>query len=378
MSGYSGWFDPICYQFYFYNVNSIGFSPEMRMAYRLFLEEIKPYCEYCVSLNESLLLKMHDAKAGYKISKISELEDVNDRVNSISNMENQFMDEIKLSLCSSKIPRQFSTPSKDISPNWKKNVMYYANNKNWSCISEKEKREWEYKILNCSSEDLENCCFPSKCFASGSDTFVLHHRCISLSGTAAYANEVLNEIGIEQNKNLFVEYIYVSIPRYLLRHMNRSFDLQDRWKNRLKQLSATFKISIGGIKADCFRPCRATSLSTINGNYRLGFSERIPDIGWGMCITEKQINSLNKSDALFDCLYQVDLLKNGNVYLQLTPSVCMVQVENVQKLWKLVSKKIQLIEYMDYSACEVPNSMRMGIELENLCIDEFGYYSFKI
>lgn len=109
-----------------------------------------------------------------------------------------------------------------------------------------------------------------------------------------------------------------------------------------------------------------------------GFSERIPDIGWGMCITEKQINSLNKSDALFDCLYQVDLLKNGNVYLQLTPSVCMVQVENVQKLWKLVSKKIQLIEYMDYSACEVPNSMQMGIELENLCIDEFGYYSFKI
>ena len=52
MSGYSGWFDPICYQFYFYNVNSIGFSPEMRMAYRSFLEEIKPYCEYCVSLNE--------------------------------------------------------------------------------------------------------------------------------------------------------------------------------------------------------------------------------------------------------------------------------------------------------------------------------------
>ena len=56
----------------------------------------------------------------------------------------------------------------------------------------------------------------------------------------------------------------------------------------------------------------------------------------------------------------------------------MVQVENVQKLWKLFSKKIQLIEYMDYSACEVPNSMQMGIELENLCIDEFGYYSFKI
>ena len=97
-----------------------------------------------------------------------------------------------------------------------------------------------------------------------------------------------------------------------------------------------------------------------------------------MCITEKQMNSLNKTDTLFDCLYQVDLLKNGNVYLQLTPSVCMVQVENVQKLWKLFSKKIQLIEYMDYSACEVPNSMQMGIELENLCIDEFGYYSFKI
>ena len=41
MSGYSGWFDPICYQFYFYNVNSIGFAPEMNMAYRSFLEEIK-------------------------------------------------------------------------------------------------------------------------------------------------------------------------------------------------------------------------------------------------------------------------------------------------------------------------------------------------
>ena len=40
MSEYSGWFDPICYQFYFYNVNSIGFAPEMNMAYRSFLEEI--------------------------------------------------------------------------------------------------------------------------------------------------------------------------------------------------------------------------------------------------------------------------------------------------------------------------------------------------
>lgn len=380
MSGYSGWFDPICYQFYFYNVNSIGFAPEMNMAYRSFLEEIKPCCEHWISSSEKLLLKIHDAKDGYLVRKISDLEDVNYSLNSISNIdiEDQSVDEIKLSLCSSKIPRQFSTPSKDIQPDWKKNVMYYMSCKNWSAIGEKEQREWLYKILNCSPEDLEKCCFPSKCFASGSETFVLHHKCISLNGNVAYANEILKESGIEQNKDMFVEYIYVSIPRYLLKHMNLSFDLQDQWKNRLKQLSSTFKISVGGIKADCFRPCRATSLSTINGNYRLGFSERIPDIGWGMCITEKQINSLNKSDALFDCLYQVDLLKNGNVYLQLTPSVCMVQVENVQKLWKLVSKKIQLIEYMDYSACEVPNSMQMGIELENLCIDEFGYYSFKI
>ena len=206
---------------------------------------------------------MHDAKAGYKISKISDLEDVNDRFNSISNMENQFMDEIKLSLCSSKIPRQFSTPSKDISPNWKKNVMYYANNKNWSCISEKEKREWEYKILNCSSEDLENCCFPSKCFASGSDTFVLRHRCISLSGTAAYANEVLNEIGIEQNKNLFVEYIYIH-SRYLLRHMNRSLICKIDGKKSIKTVICYIQDKHWGNKSRLFQ----TLLRSITFNHK--------------------------------------------------------------------------------------------------------------
>lgn len=116
MSGYSGWFDPICYQFYFYNVNSIGFAPEMNMAYRSFLEEIKPCCEHWISSSEDLLLKIHDSKDGYLVRKISDLEDVNYSINSISNIEDQSVDEIKLSLCSSKIPRQFSTPSKDIQP----------------------------------------------------------------------------------------------------------------------------------------------------------------------------------------------------------------------------------------------------------------------
>ena len=102
MSGYSGWFDPICYQFYFYNVNSIGFAPEMNMAYRSFLEEIKPCCEHWISSSEDLLLKIHDSKDGYLVRKISDLEDVNYSLNSISNIEDQSVDEIKLSLCSSK------------------------------------------------------------------------------------------------------------------------------------------------------------------------------------------------------------------------------------------------------------------------------------
>ena len=105
MSGYSGWFDPICYQFYFYNVNSIGFAPEMNMAYRSFLEEIKPCCEHWISSSEDLLLKIHDSKDGYLVRKISDLEDVNYSINSISNIEDQSVDEIKLSLCSSKMKK---------------------------------------------------------------------------------------------------------------------------------------------------------------------------------------------------------------------------------------------------------------------------------
>ena len=378
MGGYSGWFDPICYQFYFYHVNSTGFSPEVSGAYGSFLEEIKPYFEHCISLNESLLLKIHDNQAGFIVRKISGLKEVNDSFNAISNGMDPSTDEVKWSLCSGKIPRQFAAPGKEIPLDWKKDVMRYMNDRNESGISEKEQREWLYRILNCSSDDLKTCCFPSKCFASGSETFVLHHRCIPLNGTAAYANEILKEIGMEQKQNLFVEYIYVSIPRYLLRHMNRSFDLQDRWKKRLKQLSAAFRISVGGIKVDCFKSCRTAPLLTIHGNYKLGFSERIPDVSWGMCMTEEQMKGFNQSDAVFECLHQVERLENGNVYLQLTPNMDTVPIENIQKLWKWASNKIEPIECMDYSVYEVPNSMQMGIGLENLHMDEPGYYCFRI
>ena len=97
-----------------------------------------------------------------------------------------------------------------------------------------------------------------------------------------------------------------------------------------------------------------------------------------MCMTEEQMKGFNQSDAVFECLHQVERLENGNVYLQLTPNIDTVPIEDVQKLWEWASNKIEPIECMDYSVYEVPNSMQMGIRLENLHMDESGYYCFRI
>ena len=95
-------------------------------------------------------------------------------------------------------------------------------------------------------------------------------------------------------------------------------------------------------------------------------------------MTKEQMKGFNQSDAVFECLHQVERLENGNVYLQLTPNIDAVPIENIQKLWKWASNKIEPIECMDYSVYEVPNSMQMGIGLENLHMDEPGYYCFRI
>lgn len=137
-----------------------------------------------------------------------------------------------------------------------------------------------------------------------------------------------------------------------------------------------FETSVGSIKMDCYTDGRCHPLRTGCGNFKLGFSKRIHDLAWGMCLPQNQVQLLggleaNQNSQVFS---SVEQLQNGGAYLQLTPDVSVVPQEKTRALWKLISPYIDLVEYGMNSMGNVPPSMRLGIPRESLDLDGLGQY----
>lgn len=289
------------------------------------------------------------------------------------------VDEAEILPISSSPPRTFKTPAKTLEPTWKKNVLRFTDFKEGNT---EERTKWLYELLNCPTDDLEGCCFPQRCFVSGNRAFRLHYERIPAGTTIVYADEIMRESGATEadfeKGACSLEVLHVSVPRYLLAAMNQPFPFQKAWKERLKRLCGRLEACVGLMKMDCYSMGRRQSLLTGNGNFRLAFRTYLPDIGWGMGLTKHQLEKMGGLDTLqkasiFDA---IELLENGNVYLQLTPDISVVPKSAAETLWKQAVPHLKMETSLN-SICDVPPAMRFGVDRSDLCIDEWGDYHFR-
>lgn len=129
---------------------------------------------------------------------------------------------------------------------------------------------------------------------------------------------------------------------------------------------------------DCYTAGRCHPLLSGCGNIKLGFTSRIHDVGWSMCLTRNQINLLGGMDALHSCgvFCSTDEQENGSAVLQLTSDVSVVPQKKAKALWELISSHIELVEYQMNSVADIPPSMRLGIPIDSVKVNEWGQYHF--
>ena len=162
----------------------------------------------------------------------------------------------------------------------------------------------------------------------------------------------------------------------MLKYANQSFDLQNKWEERLLLLCNTYSDSFGYIKMDRYKTdCIAPVLSG-NGCFIPIFRSGVPDVAWGICLNQHQAESLaaGNEQSCFSIFDQVIPLSNGHLYLRLTPDVSVVPMNKVKELWGLFSPQLCLNAITMNSLRDVPVSFRLGIDPDNLKIDEYGCY----
>lgn len=380
MSG--GWYDPVCYQFFFYMIDQEGPSGGVIGAVHAFFEELKPYYAQCAALGGRVQSRIHRQQHGYLMNMLDDADSIYQHFDSIAKMPAAWADEYEISLAPGKMPRQFAASARKLDKGWKEQALRFTDQNLNAAIDPAERLKWIAYLLNCPTEDLRGLCFPKKCFAPGVSQFVLNYRRMPAGGTLAYAQETVQESGLsplEGDAQYFIHRLYVSLPRYVLDSMEEIFLLQEAWKARLTALSGAYETSVGYIKMDCCAEGRNHPLRTGAGNFKLGFGGRIPDVGWGMCLTQSQLTCLGGLEALRESgtFYCVEPLENGYVYLQLTPDVSIVPVEKARALWRMFSPHIERDEYYQNSMGDLPPSMRLGIDRIGLSLNDFGGYRLE-
>lgn len=379
MSASGGWWDPVCYQWDVYAVSTEGPSNEVREAFCACADEMKLFFEQWIASEKGLLSRIHSSERGYQMAVMRNQSELNAYLDGFESRLSQSVDEVEISPVSPGLPRMLMMPAKALNPEWKKAVLHFTDKKE----NNREGRvEWLYELLNCPTDDLRGCCFPQRCFVSGNRTFRLHYERIPAGTTIVYADEIMRESGATEadfeKGACSLEVIRVSVPRYLFAAMNRPFPFQKAWKERLKRLCGKLETCVGLMKMDCYSMGRSQSLLTGNGNFRLAFRTYLPDIGWGMGLTKHQLEKMGGLDTLqkasiFDA---IEPLKNGGVYLQLTPDISVVPKNAAKALWKQVSPYLKMEDALN-SSRDVPPSMRFGVDRSDLCIDEWGDYHFR-
>lgn len=383
MSSISGWYDPVCYQFFFYAVSDKNGEPFIVKACEAFMDELKPFYSLWISKGGKILGRNKIlADNGCYMKMPSSTEELEIYRNTVSSNELRYLE---LSPVPGKALAKFAAPGRSIAKATKDQMIQFTDMRKLREVDKTAQKEWLLNLLNCPTDDLRGLFFPKKCFRSDLNFLHLTYKSWSTSETVAYINDILKDIDIapsdsDEAEPRYLHRVNVSVPRFMLDAMDQPFTLQAAWKKRLSALCESFEYSTGYMKMDVFELGHGSPLLTGNGRFFPGFSNYLPDIAWGMCLTDKQIQALGGIEHLRDTqvFHDIEVLENNKFFLQHTPDISIVTKEEAAKLWNIVSAHMNVKPHSSHCVGEPPVSFRMDINSDQVQMTDYGYYSIQM
>lgn len=380
MSINTSWYDPVCYQFFFYTFSNLNKEQSLLEACKEFVADLMPFYDMWISKNGWIWVE-EGMERGFRSRKISTTDALEKYRETIISNEPR---SLKLSLLPAKILGKFAAPGRSIAKAMKDQVENFTDLRKLDAIDKNAQKEWFYHLMTCPTDDLRGLFFPKRCYFPREMFLNLTYETWSSQGTAAYINELLKDVDMAVSDSgvpepYYLHRIHVSIPRFMLDAMDQPFSLQSTWKKRMITLCEPFENSVGYMKMDVCDLKHWPSILSGSGRFLPGFSDYLPDIAWGMCLTKKQVQALGGIERLRDtCIFHdVETLRNGKLYLQHTQDISIVTKKEAVKLWNLLSHYLRYRPHCSYSVGETPVSFRMGIDYDKLQMNDYGEYTIS-
>lgn len=383
MSISTSWYDPVGYHFLFLAVSDKSGEPSVVKACEEFMDEMKPFYASWISEGGSLLGKSKSLpNSAFYIKNIQSTEELEIYRNTVSSNELCYLN---LSPIPGKTLAKFAAPGRSIPKATKDQTIQFTDRRKLKEIDKTAQKEWLLNLLNCPTGDLRGLFFPKRCYISDETFLHLTYESWCSSETIVHLDKILKDVDIaisdsDEPELYYLHRMYVSIPRFMLDVIGQPFTLQSAWKKRLSILCESFEYSTGYMKMDVCELRHGSPLLTGGGRFLPGFSNYLPDIAWGMCLTDKQVQALGGIEHLKETqvFHDIEILGNNKFFLQHTPDISIVTKEEAKKLWNLASPHMNV--YPNFSHCigEPPVSFRMGIESDQVQMNDYGYYSIQM
>lgn len=368
MPNYIKWYDPVCYQFTFYMLGKENEPWTSLEATAPFLDELMPYYQQWMDLRGRVIIESR-SESGTLLHMATAVNKLCDAWSSIE-QRSHMLNKYTIELIPDKTQTRFATSVRTIPKDWQQEVLQYTDMQKCELLSTSQKTAWLYQMLNCPTDDLEGIYFPQYCFEPRQIPMSFCYEKFD------YSQLLMFDICKPNDEPRCMHYIHISLPRYMIKYANRSFDLQQKWENRLLLLCGMSNSSFGYIKMDRGTTEKVPPLVCGNGNFKLSFDSGVPDIAWGICLNRYQAEGIIQSNgqqnsSIFEKVMSLD---KGHLYLQLTSDVSIVPHDKAKELWRLFSPQLILNSHVINSITELPISFRLGAGMANLQFKNAGIY----
>ena len=365
---YIKWYDPVCYQFTFYMLGKENEPWTSLEATAPFWDELMPYYQQWMDLRGRVIIESR-SESGTLLHMATTVNKLCDAWSSIE-QRSHMLNKYTIELVPDKTQTRFATSIRTIPKDWQQEVLQYTDMQKYELLNTSQKTAWLYQMLNCPTDDLEGICFPQYCFEPRQIPMSFCYEKFDYSQLLTF------DIYKPNDEPQCMHYIHISLPRYMIKYANRSFDLQQKWEKRLLLLCGMSNSSFGYIKMDRGATEKVPPLVCGNGNFKLSFDSGVPDVAWGICLDRHQAEGIIQSNGQqdFSIFEKVMPLDKGHLYLQLTSDVSIVPQDKAKELWRLFSPQLIFNSHMINSITELPISFRLGADIANLQFKNAGIY----
>ena len=376
MGNSTGWYDPVCYQFYFCAVGDEEAPQSLIDAGRRFAEEMSECYALWLSLGGRVL---GQSWRGYPCRMDMILsEDDMERFRDLLSVPDY--DCWELTLIPGKTLARFAAPTRSIDRTWRDQTAKFTDMKQFETADRAEQAAWYCRQMTCPTDDLRGVWFPKSCFVPGHLPLGISYMRCSAEGTLAYVGEILRDCDRGAKRASYLYILRASVPRYFLDALNRPFAMQNAWRERLEALCGSFENAMGTLKMDACELEHGSPVLTGNSSFIPGFSQYLPDLAWGTALTRRQIDALGGVEALRETnvFREIHVLANGNAFLQLTSDISQMTKAEAAGLWRVAAPHLRTVQSCAWSVGDVPPSFRWGFEPERFQMDDYGQYRIQM